>query len=161
MNEMTCADVVDRLPELAAGGLERRAAAALDEHLSGCAACAAEAEFVRGLRASRPAPPAELAARVSAALRAQPLAPSRARVRSLRPTWALPAAAVLVLAIGVSVLNDRAAAPAALVGLGEVAVVEDADAGVWIPEDGEVAGAPVLDDLTDEALATLLEEIGG
>jgi hypothetical protein len=31
---------------------------------------------------------------------------------------------------------------------------------VWIVDDGSVAGAPVLDDLSDEAMAALLEELG-
>ena len=41
--------------------------------------------------------------------------------------------------------------------LGEVPLEESQ---VWIADDGAVAGAPVLDDLADEALATLLEELG-
>ncbi len=159
---MTCQDVLDLLPDWAAGRLARDAShdeeSRVAAHLSACASCAAEAALLRSLLATRPEAPADLAPRLSAALRAQTPAPAH-RSRRLRPAWALPAAAVLVLAIGTSVLRNRVAPTDADSALGEVAVVDDA--GVWIAEDGMVAGAPVLEDLSDEALAALLEEMGG
>ena len=40
-------------------------------------------------------------------------------------------------------------------------VAVDEDAGVWIADDAFVAGAPVLEELSDDDLAALLEDMGG
>jgi hypothetical protein len=63
---------------------------------------------------------------------------------------------VLALAVGTTVLLDRDQP----VGPVLDAAVDD-DAGVWISEDAMVAGPPVLDELSDDDLAALLEEMGG
>ena len=181
---MGCADIVDRLPDWVAGRLAAGEADGVAAHVRGCADCTAESELLRGLVATRPAVPADLASRIVAAARAsdalaapaassvRPLRPRRAW--SVRPAWALTAAAALVLAVGTTVVSRRAAEPVGEMAvrapvspvaavLGEVPVPEEGSVqnAVWISDDAEVAGAPVLDDLSDESLAALLEEMGG
>lgn len=170
----TCGEVLDRLPDWSAGRLAEAEAGALTEHLAGCASCAAEAEVVGSLVATRPAPPLDLAARIAAAARsdverehaiARVSAKGSARARV--PAWALSAAAVLALAFGTTWIDRPqetlpAVSPTAA-ALGEVPVenglaVENA---VLISDDGVVAGAPVLDELSDDNLVALLEEMGG
>jgi len=76
--------------------------------------------------------------------------------------WGLPAAATVVLALGTSVLWQRAQT-LPVVGL----LGQDPFAAVWPSDDADlagvsiVAGVPMLADLTDEELALLLEELGG
>jgi anti-sigma factor RsiW len=159
MNEMICGDVVDLLPDWVAGRLDGAGADAVAAHVAGCARCAADADVLRALRASRPAVPADLASRIARAARtgADAAEAPRPRIRRLAPTWALSAAAVLALAVGTTVLLDRGA-PVEL-ELAEVAVEEEA--GELISDDVVVAGAPVLEELSDDDLAALLEDMGG
>ena len=153
---MTCEDVLDRLPDWVAGRLDEVDARAVSAHASGCARCAAEADVLRALLAARPAAPADLASRIARAAREGPVAPARRRWR-VAPAWVLSAAAVLALAVGTTVLRQRAepVGPA----LGEVALPEDD--GVLLVDDALVAGAPLLDQLSDDDLAALLVEMGG
>jgi anti-sigma factor RsiW len=156
MDRMSCGDTVDRLPDWVADRLDGAEAGAVAAHVAGCAECAGEADVLRALLASRPAAPAGLAERIARAARADAGSQAPARRRRLAPAWALSAAAVLALAIGTTVLSDREqpAEPA----LGEA--VEE-DGGVWISDDALVAGAPVLEELSDDDLVALLEEMGG
>ena len=158
MSSIACAEVADRLPDWVAGRLSLREAAGVTEHVAGCEECARDATAIRTLLAGRPQAPADLAARMSAALRAEDaLRGSRAPAPTRRPRgWVVSAAAVLVLAVGTYVLGGGE--PTETAGLGQLPVDEGS---VWMAEDGVVAGAPVLDDLSEDALATLLEEMGG
>ena len=162
VNGDVCAEVVDRLPDWVAGRLDASSAARLSAHVAACARCAAEAELVRGLRAARPIAPAGLASRIADAARADVgRARGSAVRRRLAPAWALSAAAVLVLAVGTSVLMDRSETPAEPEATEMAGLTVDDDAGVWIADDALVAGAPVLEELSDDDLAALLEEMGG
>jgi len=158
MSEKACAEWVERLPEWVARRLPSEEAAALAEHVRACPDCAAEARVIRALVGARPDAPAGLAVRVSAALRREPVAGSpRSSHSRLRrwPAWAA-SAAVLALAAGSYLLGtgDRSN----IDGLGQF----QAEGGsVWISDDGIVAGAPVLDELSEDALTALLEEMGG
>lgn len=173
-----CADIRDRLPDWVAGRLAASEADRVTLHVRGCADCAAEAELLRGLVATHPSAPAELASRIVAAARAEHapgtptlpgVAPRLARPRTR--AWTLTAAALLVLAVGITVLSPRRnetqpEAPVAspvTATLGDVPVEDNPGAqnAVWISDDAEVAGAPVLDGLSDDNLAALLEEMGG
>jgi hypothetical protein len=158
MDKVSCEDALDRLPEWAAGELDGAAADAVAAHVAACARCAAEADVLRMLRVSRPSVPSDLASRIVHAARAGggSAAPTRT-LRRIAPAWALSAAAVLALAVGATVLRSRT--EPAQPELGEVALQEDV--GVWIADDAVVAGAPVLDELSDDDLAALLEEMGG
>ena len=142
-----------QLPDWVAGRLPSEDARAVAAHVDACAECAAEAAVIPALLAARPEAPPDLAPRVSAALRSEK--PSVLRARRW-PAWAASAAAVLVLAVGTYVVGIRDAPDFS--GLGQIPTEEGS---VWISDDGIVAGAPVLDELSDDALLALLEEMGG
>ena len=164
---MTCAEVLDRLPERAAGRLSAVEERRVDRHLEGCAECRESLATVTLLAASRPAVPEGLEARIRAAVREAAASPepmtspsSGGSARSwtpwLRPAWALPMAAVLALAVGVPVvLSSRDDAPESEGFL----ALADGETALWFDDDLMVAGAPALSELSDEALAELLEEL--
>ena len=160
MNAMTCEVLADRLPDWAAGRVAGPEAAAISAHVQTCADCAAQAAVLRALVASRPAAPAGLSERISLALEQPSHGAPRASTRWRRPAWAISAAAVLVLAVGTALLRQTAAPTAVTVASSALGDVVEEESVVWIADDGAVAGAPVLDDLSDEALATLVEELG-
>lgn len=121
----------------------------VEEHVPACEECRAEVSLLRVLLAGAPIPPDQLLARVQATMAATPL---RQRV------WVSPrlaAAAVLVLALGTSLLWRQSA------GYVDGGLAEEPLALTWPTDDGFIAGVAMLDDLSDEALAELLEELGG
>jgi anti-sigma factor RsiW len=156
MSTTSCAELADRLPDWVAGRLPSAQATEVAAHVGACADCAAQVATLRALLAARPSAPADLAARTRAALRAaeQERVPAP-RVGRRWAGWATSVAAVLVLVVGTFVLGEGD--PTEATDLGEIAGEES----VWIADDGIVAGAPVLDDLSEDALAALLEEMGG
>ncbi len=167
MNRQVCEQVRDRLPELVAGTLEDEEVRRLGDHLSGCSDCRREESILRALLAARPDPPPELAARIRTRIREELGAPGRAHPsgpalgwRPRRgPIWALPAAALVVLSLGVGILW-QGETPEVILEPTEVAVEEPLPES-WLWDDGMVAGAPVLEGLTEEELETLLEEMEG
>ena len=70
--------------------------------------------------------------------------------------WRLPAAATVVLAMGTALIWQRTQALPEVGPLGQ-----DPFAVFWPSDDQDVAGVPMLADLSDEDLALLLEELGG
>ena len=141
-----CERVRERLSEQVPG---RPLGADETAHLEACEACAAEAELLRMLRTSRPVVPAELVGRIESAL-----ARERANRGGRRPWWGLAAAAVAAVALGLGVpAGDRG---------GDVPAyaAEEATLDLWPSDDGEIAGLPALDALSDDALAALLDELG-
>lgn len=165
---MTCEEIRDRLPEWVGSGEELPREVEL--HLTGCPACAEELETLSLLIQGRPRVPPGLEARIQAAVleaargsdrRSVPVRdpedeaiPLRPRRRAWSgPTWGLAAAAVMALLLGRT-----------LVDTGEIPVegelLTSAEPTVFLEED-VIAGAPVLDGLTDEDLALLLEEFEG
>ena len=172
---MTRDQVMDLLPDHVAGRLSEAQSEAVRAYLEDCAECRAEAALLEALAEAPPvAPPPGLEDRVvAAALDAQRRqsgvgggeGPGVTAIRRRGvPSWAMGAAAVLVLALGTPLLMDRMSDSEG--GLGDpVASVseefEEPDATVWASEDGLIAGAPVLETLTDEELALLLEEFEG
>lgn len=158
---MSCGEIQDLLPDRAAGRLEPTRVEAIDGHLADCPDCSAVFEAVRGLAATRPTVPAGLEARILAAVRNAGadevvLAPTRRRWR-FTPVWGLAAAAVLALAIGLPVVSNSDSGEDPEVGV--LALAEEGVAGVWLDDDLMIAGAPAVSELSDEALATLLEEL--
>jgi len=156
---MTCEELADRLPDWAAGRLGDAESALVAAHVAVCDDCSAQGSVLGALFAARPEAPVGLAERIARVACAQAHAvPEAGTNRSWRrPAWVLSAAAVLVLAVGTTVLLRAPQMIEVVSVLGEVPLEESQ---VWIADDGAVAGAPVLDDLSDEALATLLEELG-
>ena len=145
MTELECAVVREWMPDFATGLRVPPGREAMDAHLSSCGECRAERDLVRALRASRREPPAGLARRVVRAVRAD----------RARPWWGLTAAAVAALALGIGIASDRAGSDAEVPGF-----AYEVDEGVvWGSEDGLMAGAPLLDELSDEALQQLLDEL--
>ena len=170
MKSLRCEDVKDLLPEWTTGLLDDAPRLAVEAHLSDCAACREEAELLQAVLASRPPAPAGLEARIQARVRqefSRPRAAHGGRVRALRPrsgrlwapAWALSAAALAVLSLGIGVLwNGKV--PEVTIEPVEVASQEPLPE-AWLWDDGVVAGAPVFDDLTDEELRVLIEEMEG
>lgn len=163
----------ERLADVASGRANAAERARVEEHVRDCADCADESALLTGLAAHRPRLSADLAARIGAGVReglradasqARPPAGARrgwgAWLSGRRvPAWALAAAAVVVLALGTPSMVQRMRTPEIYV---EEAQMElDSESTLWVSDDPLVAGAPVLDGLSDEQLSQLLEEMGG
>lgn len=162
MRNDECASVLPLLPEWIRGEAGDDEGRRVEAHVAGCADCAAEAELLRALRASRPEPPAELAARIKGGLRAAEARPGASpgwipwEWSALVPRLAA-VAAVLVLAASVLLLPGEDGGD----GAGDLGIelALDQVPEVWLSEDGMVAGAPLLSDLTEEEMESLLEEM--
>ena len=158
MTKNGCADVKDLLPELIRRELEESDRAVVDAHVSSCESCSEEVELLRRIEAAAFGAPASLASDIKSAVAAEfeseaGVAHGRAS-RSLR--WRLSAAASVVLAVGTAVIWQRTQALPEVGPLGQ-----DPFAVVWPSDDADVAGVPMLADLSDDELALLLEELGG
>lgn len=150
---LDCAAVRDQLPvqlSRAFSGPSGTAESEVRAHLEGCAGCRAEAAFLERLRVARPEPPASLAPNVLDRLDAA----RRDARRPVRVAWGLSAAAVVVLALGVGVLWTGDSAQESVWSL-----ALDHPSAVWHDDDWVVAGEPVLEALSDDALRTLLREM--
>jgi anti-sigma factor RsiW len=181
MTRQRCETVQDQLPDVVRGDLSPDAMNEVRSHLAECTACAATLETVELLAARPPArPPAGFEARMRAAAREALRAehevsptpvPSAARGPAPgrgTPSWALAAAAGVILALGTPLLVQRmntgvldrgGGAPAT--GAEVAGAVAELLPSTYVSEDPVVAGAPVLDGLSDEALMALLREMGG
>ncbi|HCR04540.1 MAG TPA: hypothetical protein DIU18_05090 [Gemmatimonadetes bacterium] len=159
MNPMTCPEIADRLPDWASDRLADTESALVAEHLDGCEDCSAQASVLGTLFVARPEAPAGMAENIARAGGVQAHSVTRERVRPSwrRPAWALPSAAVLVFAVGTTIIFRDSQTIEVASAIGEVPVEESQ---IWIANDGAVAGAPVLDDLSDEELRALVEELG-
>jgi len=134
-----------------------------------------ESEVVMALRGARPEIPPDLEARVQARVReemtrkrdrvAEEASGDRNRVIPIfnrpgwAPAWALSAAAVVILALGTSVIWKQKAGD--LLQDPIVVASQEPLPEAWLWDDGIVAGAPVFDGLSDEDLEALLEEFEG
>jgi hypothetical protein len=173
MNRRTCEDIRDLLPDWILGTHPPEIAVAVEEHLTGCADCQAEDRVLRSFLASRPVPPAGLEERIKARVRedlaaratlkgewSDPDVIPLSRWSSWTPAWALSAAAVVILSLGIGVIWNGEDLPEVEQGPVQVASEEPLpEAGLW--DDGLVAGAPIYDGLTDEELEALIEELEG
>lgn len=147
MSALDCSTAREMIPDVAGGRADADAGRGVEEHASACDGCRGELRLARALYASRATAPEGLADRV--------LEGVRHRRRTFhRPWWGVSAAATAALALGIGITSRPAdeGAPA------DVAV-ESEEAELWLSEDGFLAGAPVLDALSDEALAELLESL--
>jgi len=146
MKPVDCGEVREWIPEHARDS-RAHAGPSFHVHLRTCPECRAELELARLLYRTRPRPPAGLLERILNDIR-------RRGDRLRHPAWGLTAAAVAALALGIGLTQgDRAdvVAPAFAQELEED--------WPWSGEDGLVAGAPVLDDLSDADLAMLLDDL--
>jgi len=173
MSGQGCDGIRDLLPEWALGALDSEAGAKVKEHLTSCGDCGMEMRLLQALLASRPEPPLGLedrirarvteemegARRVEASGRGAGVIPLVRRSR-WAPAWALSAAAVVVLSLGIGVIWNGETVPE----IGEEAIqvaVDEPLPEAWLWDDGLVAGAPVFDGLTDEQLEALIQELEG
>lgn len=149
MNPIGCDHVRDLLAPWVREELCADDRRSVEEHVAGCEECRAEERLLRALHAGMPVLPDDLQARVKASIAAAPL---RRRV------WMSPrlaAAAITVVALGTAVIWRQPP------GAGNGVLDEEPLALTWPTDDGFIAGVAMLDDLSDEALAELLEELGG
>ncbi len=175
MSHLTCETVRPLLPDRGSGTLPPNQSVAVEAHLATCHQCAAEAEVLQALRRGRPEPPEELAVRIQDTLRHAPGssgAAPRPPTGDSRggggpaPWWAplqrpgLAAAAVVVLALGTAVIWPQVRGGPSLTDL-DLDLETPLMVEVWTEDAGIVAGAPVLEELSDEQLLILLEELGG
>jgi hypothetical protein len=152
MSDIGCERAREAIPDYVAGALSPAARTGVGTHLKTCGECRGEAELVALLWVSRPVPPAALAGRIQSAL-GRP-----ARVVG-RTWWGLAAAAVAALALGIGVTSRQQSSSVEVPAY--VAGVDADEDGLWLSDDGLIAGAPALDGLSDDALEQLLAEISG
>jgi hypothetical protein len=166
MTKIGCADVKDLLPEWIRHELEESDRAVVAAHVSSCESCTEEVELIRRIQAAAFSTPASLASEIKSAVAVEIGSAVAAEIeseagveyrRAMRFTgWRLPAAASVVLALGTALIWQRTQALPEVGPLGQ-----DPFAVVWPSDDADVAGVPMLADLSDEDLALLLEELGG
>jgi hypothetical protein len=143
MHETDCGGIRELIPDLAAGRLPADEAVVVRRHVDACAHCRAELGLVSLLHATRAQAPAGLLERITH---------DAAGRRPARTWWGVSAAAIGALALGIGVMSNDASAPGF-----EVREAEEGE--IWLSDDGLVAGAPALYDLSDEALLELLDEL--
>lgn len=169
MTEIDCTAARDELADLARRGPEGEERAEVRAHLSRCPACRDELLVLRRLLAARPTAPAHLEARIREAVagEARPGSPDRrsgreggagAGWRRRWRRWSTPAAAAAALVVAGGLLLDHAGPERARDATDPM---ETAAGALWPSDDGALAGAPLLDDLSEEDLLTILEEMGG
>ena len=158
MTKIGCADVKDLLPESIRRELEESDRAVVAAHVASCASCSEEVELLRRIQAAAVGTPASLASEIKAAVAAEMGSGAGVEYRQSGrlARWRLPAAATVALALGTAVIWQRMQALPEVGPLGQ-----DPFAAVWPSDDDDVAGVPMLADLSDEELAILLEELGG
>ena len=175
MTGLDCEVVRDLLPELAAGSMDPEEGGQVEAHLRTCPACQEEMELVSALKAAQPQVPSELEGKIQARIHEEYSAagypePDRASRDANRvipffrrpqkiPAWALSAAAVLMMALGTSLIWNQRGTDVVQDPI--VVAAQDPLPEAWLWDDGMVAGAPVFDGLSDEDLEALIEEFEG
>lgn len=152
MSTTRCERARELIPDFVAGRLEGPDVALVEAHLPRCPECSAEAELVRMLLATRPA------ADAAAGVRLREAVLMAVRRSGGRPAWALLAASVAALAIGIGVVASGEDATGGAEDL-PAYVEQTEEATLWISEDGLIAGGLVLDELSEEDLTALLAEL--
>jgi anti-sigma factor RsiW len=158
MTKIGCADVKDLLPEWIRHELDEGDRAVVAAHISSCETCTEEVELIRRIQDAAFSTPSSLASEIKSALATEFVSDTGVDYgRARRFTgWRLSAAAGVVLALGTALIWQRTQALPEVGPLGQ-----DPFAVVWPSDDADVAGVPMLADLSDEDLALLLEELGG
>jgi hypothetical protein len=149
MNETECGWVRESIPDFARSMLSFEEAGRVERHVAACAECSAELGLIHVLLASRPSVPEGLLDRIQRGTVADRRAPTRT-------WWGVSAAAIAALALGIGITSDSAPANTDDVP-GFAYEAEEGD--IWLSDDGLLAGAPALGDLSDEALLELLDEL--
>ncbi len=158
MTKIECAEVKDLLPESIRRELEESERAVVAAHVASCASCSEEVELLRRIQAAAVTAPTSHASEIKSAVAAEMGSDAGVEYGQTgrRDRWRLAAAATVALALGTALIWQRAQALPEVGPLGQ-----DPFAAVWPSDDDDVAGVPMLADLSDEQLALLLEELGG
>tara|TARA_B100000029_G_scaffold367901_1_gene361343 strand:+ start:629 stop:1105 length:477 start_codon:yes stop_codon:yes gene_type:complete len=149
MNRTECGWIRELIPDYAAGRLADSEKESADLHFKVCRECHDELDLVRLVFSSRATHPEGLADKIKTAVRSR-------RVSGRRQGWGLAAAAVAVLAIGLNMTLDRTGFANQPLTESEFEIESE---NLWLNDDGLIAGAPMLEGLSDEALTQLLEEL--
>jgi len=149
MNNEACGTVRELIPDFVGNRLSAADLGVVDSHVLDCPECGAELALARVVLASRLKPPPELLERLLQSV-------GTVRHRPAQTWWGISAAAIAALALGIGISSDPAAqAPVDVPGYAYE--VEEGD--IWLSDDGLVAGAPLLDGLSDDVLLQLLDEL--
>lgn len=159
-------DIREALPDWVGGRLDPEQAEAVERAVRHDDDLRTEVELLRALSEGRDAVPAGLRDEIVAAVTRDRKGMSnrgalRPPLRWTVPAWAVGAAAVLALALGLRTMVDRPNPGEAADEADGLAAVLEGGYTPWVADDGTVAGAPLLDGLSEEDLASLLEELGG
>jgi len=151
MNGELCGTVRELIPDFVGSRLSATDLGVVERHIVDCPECAAELALARLVLASRLAPPPQLLERLIRSV-------GTVRNRPARTWWGISAAAIAALALGIGISSDPAGQAVVDVP-GYAYEVEEGD--IWLSDDGLVAGAPLFDGLSDDALLQLLDELSG
>ena len=149
MNDVECGRVRELIPDFVSSRLGHEELELVEQHVGQCAECRAELELAQVILAGRPEAPEGLFERITLAVEADRRTPART-------WWGVSAAAIAVLALGIGITSERTTDPPIYVP-GFASEVEEGD--IWLSGDGLMAGAPLFDGLSDDALIQLLEEL--
>ena len=162
-----CEFHADALADLAGGRLEAFRVARVREHLAACPSCREELRLLERLSEAGPVPPAGLEARIAAAVRdaGQTSGTAGGRKAASRGSmrwaaWSLPLVAAAAVVLVWAGPPDMGGAAGGAVEV-EQAVASDLREpyGAWPANGIEVAGEPVLSELTEADLERLLREM--
>jgi hypothetical protein len=158
-------EIRDLLPDWVAGRLGPDQADTIGRAIGHDDELRAEAELLRAISEGRESVPPDLQNGIMAAVARDRRGTSRRGTVSIRwavPTWAVGVAALLALALGtMTILDPSRSGGSSSENADALAAVLDDGYSPWVADDGTVAGAPLLDGLSEEDLASLLEDLGG
>jgi anti-sigma factor RsiW len=156
-SSIDCASARDLLPLMGTESIPAAHSRNVQAHLDTCGNCADEARFIQKLVGSREEPPSRLLPSIMAELeRRDEFEPAIILPTGRRKlTWALPAAAAVVLALGIGNLWNNQPSTEQYSSLGFEPEVSMA----WYGNDWMVAGQPVFEALPDDVLRSLIEEL--
>jgi len=147
---LDCGSVRDLLPLCVLGILSADDSRAVANHLRSCGDCRGEESFLVRLEEARQEPPADLRNRIVASL------DKGSRGLGRVWGWGVPAAAaVIAVALGLGIFSDPGPSNEEIWSLAFQAEAPTE----WVGEDWMVAGAPVLQALSDEILREVLLEL--
>ena len=147
-------DACDEILDLASRGvalaLSARFRHRVEAHVERCRRCAAEIAFMQRVHRARPMPPAGLAHSVLARLEDEGV-----RMLDGWRSASMAAAAVLVLSMGVGLATQSLDSDGSGPAWNYAFVDGDVE---WVSDDWLVAGAPYLEEVSEETLLALLSD---
>lgn len=149
MNQEMCGTARELIPDFVGSRLSPSEVEVVERHVASCGDCVAELRLARAILVGRPAAPDGLLESLLRSVR-------QTRRQPVRPWWGVAAAAVAALALGIGLSSDTSY-DASLDVPGFAYEMDEGD--VWLSDDGLVAGAPLFDGLSDDALLELLDEL--